>query len=194
MATQFTASEHLNDPGHLSDEYLQNSIRNFYLGKSTCFRLELVWIRPIDPECCCASWSTVPTQLLRILCICAHLFVSLCCSLKCAIKSQVPVLQKSGTNCHWVISQREICARYRSRDSMATNMAEVLKLAARPTPYDNDERTWLEFRFNLENCLTLVNERYVQLQQDAESQPVTLYQGHQDAQDKQRMQYLLTPR
>ena len=37
-------------------------------------------------------------------------------------------------------------------------MAEVLKLAARPTPYDNDERTWLEFRFKLENYLTLVNE------------------------------------
>ena len=34
-------------------------------------------------------------------------------------------------------------------------MAEVLKLAARPTPYDNDERTWLEFRFKLENYLTL---------------------------------------
>ena len=51
-------------------------------------------------------------------------------------------------------------------------MAEVLKLAARPTPYDNDERTWLEFRFKLENYLTLVNERYVQLLQDAESQPV----------------------
>ena len=55
---------------------------------------------------------------------------------------------------------------------MATNMAEVLKLAARPTPCDNDERTWLEFRFKLENYFTLVNERYVQLLQDAESQPV----------------------
>ena len=55
---------------------------------------------------------------------------------------------------------------------MTTNMAEVLKLAARPTPYDNDERTWLEYRFKLENCLTLVNEKYVALLQDAESQPV----------------------
>ena len=55
---------------------------------------------------------------------------------------------------------------------MTTNMAEVLKLAARPTPYDNDERTWLEYRFKLENCLTLVNEKYVGLLQDAESQPV----------------------
>ena len=53
---------------------------------------------------------------------------------------------------------------------MATNMAEVLKLAARPTPYDNGERTWLEFHFKLGNYLTLVNERYVQLLQDAESQ------------------------
>ena len=55
---------------------------------------------------------------------------------------------------------------------MATIMAEVLKLAARPTPYDNDEKTWLEFRFKLENYLTLVNEQYVALLQDAESQPV----------------------
>ena len=29
---------------------------------------------------------------------------------------------------------------------MTTNIAEVLKLAARPTPCENDERTWLEFR------------------------------------------------
>ena len=55
---------------------------------------------------------------------------------------------------------------------MATNMAEVLKLAARPTPYDNDERTWLKFRFKLENYLPLVNEQYVALLQDAESQLV----------------------
>ena len=55
---------------------------------------------------------------------------------------------------------------------MTTNVAEVLKLAARPTPYDQDERTWLEFRFKLENHLTLVNEKYVALLQDAESQPV----------------------
>ena len=49
-------------------------------------------------------------------------------------------------------------------------MAEVLKLAARPTPYDIDERTWLEFRFKLENNVTLVSEKYVALLQDAESQ------------------------
>ena len=55
---------------------------------------------------------------------------------------------------------------------MTTNMAEVLKLAARPTPYDNDERTWLEFWFKLENYLTPVNEKYVAIVQDAESQPV----------------------
>ena len=55
---------------------------------------------------------------------------------------------------------------------MATNMAEVLKLAARQTPYDNDERTWLEFRLKLENYLTLVNEQHVALLQDAQSQPV----------------------
>ena len=45
---------------------------------------------------------------------------------------------------------------------MTTNMAEALKLAAIPTPYDNDERTWLEFRLKLESYLTLVNEKYVQ--------------------------------
>ena len=55
---------------------------------------------------------------------------------------------------------------------MTTNTAEVLKLAAKPVQYDNDERTWLEFRFGLENYLTLVDEKYVQLQHDAESQPV----------------------
>ena len=55
---------------------------------------------------------------------------------------------------------------------MTTNNAEVLKLAAKPVQYDNDERTWLEFRFKLENYLTLVDEKYVQLLHDAESQPV----------------------
>ena len=55
---------------------------------------------------------------------------------------------------------------------MTTNIAEVLKLAAKPVKYDNDEKTWLEFRFKLENYLTLVDERYVGLLLDAESQPV----------------------
>ena len=52
------------------------------------------------------------------------------------------------------------------------NIAEGLKLAAKPVQYDNDEKTWLEFRFKLENYLTLVDEKYVALLQDAESQPV----------------------
>ena len=55
---------------------------------------------------------------------------------------------------------------------MATNMAQVLKLAVRPTPSDNDERTWLEFRLKLENYLTPVNEKYVALLQDAVSRTV----------------------
>ena len=42
-----------------------------------------------------------------------------------------------------------------------TNIAEVLKLAAKLVQYDNDEKTWLEFRFKLENYLTLVDERHV---------------------------------
>ena len=53
-----------------------------------------------------------------------------------------------------------------------TNIAEVLKLAAKPIQYDNDEKTWLEFRFKLKNYLTLVDERYVALLLDGESQPV----------------------
>ena len=55
---------------------------------------------------------------------------------------------------------------------MTTNIAEVVKLAAKPIHYDNDERTWLEFCVKLENYLALVNEKYVQLLHDAESQPV----------------------
>ena len=50
------------------------------------------------------------------------------------------------------------------------NIAKVLKLAAKPVQYDNDEKTWLEFRFMLENYLTLVDAKYVALLQDAESQ------------------------
>ena len=55
---------------------------------------------------------------------------------------------------------------------MTTNIAEVLKLVAKPVQYDNDERTWLEFRFKLENYLTFLDEKYIQLLHDAESQPV----------------------
>ena len=51
-------------------------------------------------------------------------------------------------------------------------IAEVLKLAAKPVQYDHDEKTWLEFRFKLENYLTLVDKRYVALLLNAESQPV----------------------
>ena len=49
------------------------------------------------------------------------------------------------------------------------DIAEVLKLAAKPIQYDNDEKNWLEFRFKLENYLTLVDERYVALLLKAES-------------------------
>ena len=52
------------------------------------------------------------------------------------------------------------------------NIAEVLKLAAKPVQYDNDEKTWLEFRFKVDNYLTLVDEKYVALLQDAESRAV----------------------
>ena len=39
---------------------------------------------------------------------------------------------------------------------MATNIAQVLKFVARPTPYDNEERTWVEFRFKLEKNSSLL--------------------------------------
>ena len=52
------------------------------------------------------------------------------------------------------------------------NIAEVLKLVANFFQYDNDEKTWLEFPFKLENYLTLEDERYVALLLNAESQPV----------------------
>ena len=55
-----------------------------------------------------------------------------------------------------------------------TNIAEVLKLAAKPVQYDNDEKTWLEFRFKLENYLTLVDERYVALPTGTEESAVTI--------------------
>ena len=46
MATLFTAGEHLNDPGHLSEECPQLRCEERYseslLEESTCFRLELV--------------------------------------------------------------------------------------------------------------------------------------------------------
>ena len=45
------------------------------------------------------------------------------------------------------------------------NIADVLKLASKPVQYDNDEKTWLEFRFKIENYLTLVGEKYVALLQ-----------------------------
>ena len=58
------------------------------------------------------------------------------------------------------------------RAPMASNFAELLTLAARPTQCDNDERTWLEFRDNLESCLTPLSGKYVAFLEDAESQTV----------------------
>ena len=54
------------------------------------------------------------------------------------------------------------------------------KLAAKPIQYDIDERTWLEFRFKLENDLTLVKEKYVELLQHADSQPVANLPARED--------------
>ena len=55
---------------------------------------------------------------------------------------------------------------------MTTHIAEVLKTCCETDSYNNDERTWLDFRFKLENYLTLVNEKYVALLHDAESETV----------------------
>ena len=55
-------------------------------------------------------------------------------------------------------------------DMTTANIAEVLKLAAKTVTYDNDEKTWLEFRSKLVNYLTWM--KYVALLQDAESQAV----------------------
>ena len=52
-------------------------------------------------------------------------------------------------------------------DLIKTGIAEILQLAARPTPYHNDERTLLEFHFNVGNYLTFVTVKHVQLLQDA---------------------------
>ena len=49
------------------------------------------------------------------------------------------------------------------------NIADVLKLASKPVQYDNDEKTWLEFRFKIENYLTLVGEKYVALLQESQT-------------------------
>ena len=56
---------------------------------------------------------------------------------------------------------------------MATNIAEVLKLAAIfSTAYNHDERIWLDLPLLLENYFTHVNEKYVALLPDAQSQTV----------------------
>ena len=52
-----------------------------------------------------------------------------------------------------------------------------MKLAAKLVQYDNDEKTLLEFRFKLENYLSLVDDKYVALLQDAESQAVANLPG-----------------
>ena len=57
---------------------------------------------------------------------------------------------------------------------MTTNMAEVQTLLARPTPHDNDENlAVVPFQ-----ARELPNEKYVALQQDAESQPMDVPAGN----------------
>ena len=85
--------------------------------------------------------------------------------------ADVPNTTDLGAERHWIKTQIS-CAWSRSIDSMATNMAEVLEFAARSTPCDNDERTWLMFRLKIENYFSLVKEKCVALLQDVESQTV----------------------
>ena len=49
-----------------------------------------------------------------------------------------------------------------------------------PTPHDNDEGTWLKFRFKLGNHVILVKERYIKLLHDARSRPVAKTPGGTD--------------
>ena len=71
-----------------------------------------------------------------------------------------------------VTEQAELARGSRSCDTTTANIVEVLELAAKLVQYDNDEKTLLEFRFKLENYLSLVDDKYVALLQDAESQAV----------------------
>ena len=85
MVTQFTASEHLNDPGHLSEvclmlhcvERLSGPLleeNQRVSGWSLCESNH--WIQSVDVLVEAQS----PTQLLRSCSTCAHLFVSFCFS------------------------------------------------------------------------------------------------------------------
>ena len=102
--------------------------------------------------------------------------------LKCHLKSQI-ILHRCLHHdvvvfkLRWSIlspEQAKTCAWKRSCDMTTTKIAEVLKLAAKLVPYDNDEKTWLELRFKLENYLTLVDAKYVALLLDVESQTVAI--------------------
>ena len=132
---------------------------------------------PTETECCCACRRTVPTQWLRIGALDGfplprYALLSLA-QLSHAgtgrrirhhhLVTPVKKSQRSVHPCSRIVehmvdvpepqipeqivieSKRKCCAWLRSSDSMATNIA--VKLAARPTPYDNNERTWLDFRF-----------------------------------------------
>ena len=66
-----------NDYRSMSASFIVwSETRNIYLRKSKCFRHELVWTRPIDPEC--LSKHSPGALVAHFLCTCAHLFVSLC--------------------------------------------------------------------------------------------------------------------
>ena len=101
--------------------------------------------------------------------------------LKCHLMSQIILhiclrlhVVVSKTPLSSIVSQRKQKIAHGSGAVISRRQTsqQVLKLAAKPIQYDNDEKTWLEFRFKLESYLTLVDERYVALLLNAESQPV----------------------
>ena len=118
-----------------------------------------MWNRPFDPDLCSQSDVLVRAQFDAH----ARLFFSYS-QIICTVLNSV-----GRQSCH---RASKTYAWWRSCDVTTANMAEVLKLAAKPVQHDNDEKTWLEFRFKLENYLTLVDEKFVALLQDAGSQAV----------------------
>ena len=61
---------------------------------------------------------------------------------------------------------------------MTTGVSDVLTLAVRLVTVDNEEESWREFRFKLENYRILVSEGHVALVLDARSQTTTITWDH----------------
>ena len=129
----------------------------FTLRNSKCFRHELVWNRPVDPDLCSQCDVLVRAQFDAH----ARLF-SVVLSLtfmstdnphwpKCHLKSQsfctgVFIMMSLCWNSVGRRSCHRACKTFawlRSCDMTTANIAEVLKLAAKLVQYDNDEKSCL---------------------------------------------------